>query len=358
MISTYKKYILIEFLKSLGKITSVFFFLVVISNLFEELSFVDKLNLNPMYPLFLSMLNAPSVVFDILPFIFLISTQFFFINLAEKDEFIIFKLNGLNNFKILNIIVIFSFIVGLFSILFFYTFSSSLKNYYIETKNNLTTDKKYLAVITDNGLWIKDEIDGLISITNADKISNNYLIDVSVVQFDKDFKLVKTITSEKIDITDKKWLIKKANISQNNSSKTVLDLSIESNFDESKINNLFSNLSSFSFWELDKLKNDYQSLGYSTKEVLVYKNKIYSIPIYLAIMTLLSGILMFNSKYKKSRIISIITGIFISVLIYYISYFSNLLGTNNQIPVIMSIWLPLTMIGLFCLIGLVRINDK
>ncbi len=358
MILTYKKYILVEFLKSLIKIFGVFFFLIVISNLFEELSFVEKLNLNPVYPLFLSLLNAPSIVFDILPFIFLISTQFFFISLAEKDEFSIFKLNGLTNTKILSTITSFAFLMGLVAILFFYTFSSGLKNYYLETKNNLTTDKKYLAVITDNGLWIKDEINSMISITNADKINNYYLIDASIVQFDEDFNLVKTITSKRINIKNKKWVINEGIITQNNTKTEIKNLMVNSNFDEKKINNLFSNLSSFSFWELDKLKKDYQALGYSTKEVLVYKNKIYSIPIYLAIMTLLSGIIMFNSKYKKSKIINIIIGIFISVIIYYVNFFSNLLGSNNQIPVILSIWLPLTIISLFCFIGLVRVNDK
>ena len=358
MILTYKKYILKEFIKSLVKILIVFFFLIVISNLFEELSFVEKLNLNPLYPLFLSVLNAPSVIFDILPFIFLISTQFFFISLAEKDELSIFKLNGLTNFKILNLVTFFSFIIGILAILFFYTFSSSLKNHYLETKNNLTTDKKYLAVITDNGLWIKDEIDGIISITNADKINNNFLNNVSIVQFDKDFNLIKTIICEKINIENKEWKVENAIINQNNTKQIVKNLVINSNFDERKINNLFSNLSSFSFWELEKIKRDYQALGYSTREVIVYKNKMYSVPIYLAIMTLLSGIIMFNSKYKKSKILNIIIGIFISVLIYYVSYFSNLLGTNDKIPIILSIWLPLTIIGLFCLIGLVRINDK
>ncbi len=358
MIFTYKKYILKEFLTSILKVLVVFFFLIVISNLFEEMSFVEKLNLNPFYPLYLSILNAPSIIFDILPFIFLISTQFFFIHLAEKDEFSIFKLNGLNNFKILNVVTTFSFLFGIIAILFFYTLSSSLKNHYLETKNNLTTDKKYLAVITDNGLWIKDEINGIISITNADKINNNFLNDVSIVQFDQDFNLIKTIVSEKVNIKNKDWKIDDAIINQNNSKKIIKNLIVSSNFDERKINNLFSNLSSFSFWELEKIERDYQALGYSTREVIVYKNKMYSMPIYLAIMTLLSGIIMFNSKYKKSKIVNIIIGIFISVLIYYVSYFSNLLGTNNKIPINLSIWLPLTIIGLFCLIGLVRINDK
>ncbi len=358
MILTYKKYILNEFLKSFFKIFVIFFFLIIISNLFEELSFVENLNLNAFYPLFLSFLNAPSIIFDILPFIFLISTQLFFIKLSEKDEFIIFKLNGLTNLKILNLITIFSFFIGIISILFFYTLSSSLKNYYIETKNNLTADKKYLAVITDNGLWIKDEINQITSITNADKIQDNFLLNVYIVQFDADFKLVKTITSNKVDIKNNLWKIENALISQNNTNEEVENISVNSNFNEDKINNLFSNLSSFSFWELGKIENDYKALGYSTKEILVYKNKIYSVPVYLAIMTLLSGLIMFNSKYKKSIIINIIFGIFVSVLIYYINYFSTLLGANNKLPVILSIWLPLTIISLFCLIGLVRVNEK
>tara|TARA_A100000164_G_scaffold224099_1_gene198695 strand:+ start:3244 stop:4320 length:1077 start_codon:yes stop_codon:yes gene_type:complete len=358
MILTYKKYLLTVFNKSLIQVLTVFFFLIVISNLFEELSFVEKLNLNVLYPLFLSLLNSPSIIFDILPFIFLITTQFFFISLNERDEFSIFKLNGLTNFKILNLLTLYSFLIGIVSILFFYTLSSNLKNYYLETKNNLTSDKKYLAVITNNGVWIKDEINQMISITNADKIDGNYLIDVSIVQFDQDFKLIKTIKSKRVNISNKKWMIKEATISQNNNHNEAENLSFNSNFDEEKINNLFSNLSSFSFWELEKLKKDYQTLGYSTREILVYKNKIYSIPFYLAIMTLISGIIMFNSKYKKSKVINILIGIFLSVIIYYANYFSSLLGSSEKIPIILSIWLPLIILSLFCMIGLVRVNDK
>jgi lipopolysaccharide export system permease protein len=92
--------------------------------------------------------------------------------------------------------------------------------------------------------------------------------------------------------------------------------------------------------------------------IKVYENKILSVPIYLAIMTLLSGIIMFNSKYKKSRIFNVILGISLSVVIYYVNYFSGLLGETGQIPVILSVWLPLIILMLISLIGLVRLNEK
>ena len=80
IINTYKKYILNLFVKSLIEIISIFFALILIINLFEEINFLKKENVSVFYPIFLSLLNAPSVIFDILPFIFLVSTIFFLLN--------------------------------------------------------------------------------------------------------------------------------------------------------------------------------------------------------------------------------------------------------------------------------------
>ena len=40
---------------------------------------------------------------------------------------------------------------------------------------------------------------------------------------------------------------------------------------------------------------------------------------------------MFNVEFNKSKIVSIISGILISVLIYYLNYFSNAMGINEEI---------------------------
>ena len=109
------------------KITLVFFSLVIIINLFEEITFFKDINVGAYYPLLLALLNAPSILVDILPFIFLISTQFIFIKFFERNELSIFKHSGLTNTKILSILVSFSFILGIVIIFGFYTFSSKLK---------------------------------------------------------------------------------------------------------------------------------------------------------------------------------------------------------------------------------------
>ena len=281
-----------------------------------------------------------------------------FIKLMDKNELFIFKYSGITNNRILSILVLCSFFLGILIIFGFYTFSSKLKSHYLQIKNEFTADNKYLAVITENGLWIKDEINGKINIINADKIDRNFLINVSIVQFDKNFNILQSIESKEVDVKSKYWIIKNPIITKENLTNKLEFVNLNSNFDLEKISNLFSNLSAMSIMELTKLKKDYYSLGYSTVDIAVHQHKIFSIPIYLSIMTLLSGIIMINSKYKKSKIFNIILGISLSVIIYYVNYFSGLLGVNGKVPIILSVWLPLIVLILISMIGLVRLNEK
>ena len=104
--------------------------------------------------------------------------------------------------------------------------------------------------------------------------------------------------------------------------------------------------------------NDYKKLGYSTLEIKAYIYKIISLPFYLMIMTLIGSILMYNGKYNSSKITVIIIGIIVSVIIYYLIYFANLLGTNENLPIIVSSFLPFILLFLASSIGLVGVNEK
>ena len=124
----------------------------------EEISFFKDLEINFLYPYFLTLLNAPITLFEIFPFIFLLTTQFLFYDLFKSDELNLLKKNGLNNLKIVKILFFLSICIGIFNVLIFYNVSSLLKFQYSNIKNSFSKDNKYLAMVTDSGLWIKDEI--------------------------------------------------------------------------------------------------------------------------------------------------------------------------------------------------------
>ena len=355
---TYIKFLINLFNISLLKIFIIFFIIILITNILAEVEFFKNTDLSFSYLFFLSLLNTPSVLFEILPFIFLLGTQVFFIHLIDKNELQVFKYSGLNNIKIIKILGLYSFILGIIMVIFFYNGSSILKNSYLLIKNNYSDDNKYLAVITENGLWIKDEINDNINIINARQVNNEFLLNVSITKFNKDFDLVEVLQSERVDITSKKWKIFNPITLKGNSQSTLNELILHSNFDLQKINSLFSNLSSLSIIDLITLRKSYMSLNYSVTDINSHLLKIVSYPVYLTLITIFSAIIMFNIGYQKNTFYKITLGIFLSVIIYYINNFLSVLGTNEKIPVTLSIFLPLIILSIINFISIIKLNEK
>jgi lipopolysaccharide export system permease protein len=303
-------------------------------------------------------MNSPSIIFEMFPFIFLIATQFFFLKLFNNDEINIFKYSGLKNIKIINIVSFISFFIGILIITIFYSLSSNLQHYYLQVKNQFSKDNQYLAVINNNGLWIKDIVDGETSIINSSKINNNFLSDTFITTFDEEFNLIKSIKSNKIDIKDNEWLIYDAIIFNDNSSQKNELIKFKSNFNQKRIEGLFSNLSSLSLLKLIDLRKNYKSLNYSTVDVDMQIHKIITYPLFLVLMTILSSIIMLNMKKFNSKVFKITIGLFFSVVIYYINNFFNVMGSTEKLPLLVSIWTPIIFLGLINLIMLFNINEK
>ena len=359
MIKTFELYLILLFAKKILNTFLIFFTLIFILNLFEEINFFKDLQTNLFFPIILSGLNAPATLFEIFPFIFLIGTQFFFLDIIDKNELEILKINGLSNIRILKTLFITSLLFGFILITIFYAISAKLQFIYFDIKNSYSNDDKYLAVVKESGLWIKDEIDNKIYIINADEISNNSLINVSIHEFNNNLQLIHIINSEEIDISSYEWILSKPILFKDNKTTQLKEkYFIKTHFDIKKINSLFDNLSSLNVFQLLKLRNDYRSLGNSTREVDIHLHKLYSLPLFISIMTILSSIIMFNNKRNTSIIFHLLSGILFSVIVYYLSYLSYLMGENGKIPIIVSTYLPFMILILISLIGIVRLNEK
>ena len=355
---TYIKFLSKIYLNSFFYVSLIMFSLIFILNLLSELDFFKDINVNSYFPIYLSLLNSPTFIFEMFPFIFLISTQLFFITLFNNNQLSIFKYSGLKNSKILFIISLMSFILGILIITLFYSFSSSLKNFYLDLKTNYTSDGKYLAVITKNGLWIKDVIDDKILIINSVKIDQNYLIDAYISEFNSNFEIKRNIVSPKIDISNKNWIIFDAKVFDKNTKQKFEILEMKTNFDYLVIQSLFSNLSSLSILELLELRKNYKSLNYSLIEIDIQLLKLISFPIYLMLMTIFSSIIMMSTKQLKSSILKISIGLFFSVLIYYLFNFFNVLGKTEKIDLFSSVLLPIVLLTIVNSLMIRRFNEK
>jgi len=355
---TYTKFLLKLFFNSILFVFFIMSCLVIILNILGEIEFFKIYDVASFFPIYMGLLNTPSLIFEMFPFIFLISTQVFFVSLFNNNEIQIFKYSGLKNTSILFIITSFTFVIGILIIIFFYNASSNLKNFYIKIKSNYTSEENHLAVITKNGLWIKDISNDKITIINASKIENNFLLNVFITEFDKNFNVKRNIKSEKVDIIKKEWIIFNPRVYQNNEQYDFENLKINTSFDYEKIQNLFSNLSSLSLMKLIELRKNYKQLNYSTTEVDIQILKIITYPIYFVMMTILSAIIIFNTKKYKSTTLKICLGLFFSVIIYYLFNFFYTLGNIEKISLILSVCMPLLTLSIINCLLIFGLNEK
>jgi len=355
---TYIKFLCYIFLRSFFYVFLVMFSLVFILNVLSELEFFKDIDVGIDFTLLLSLLNSPSMIFEMFPFIFLLTTQFFFIKLFNNNELEVFKYSGLKNSSILITISFLSLIMCVIIITVFYNFSANLKNFYLEKKSQYTSDGKYLAVVTKNGLWIKDEIDDKIYIINSTEIKDNFLIDNFITEFNKNYEVIRNVQSKKIDVSKKQWIISNAKIYNDNDYEIKEVLKINTNFNYKRITTLYSNLSSLNFFQIIELKNNYKKLNYSLTEVNMQILKIIAFPLYLVLITILSALIMFKIKRLDTTTFKISLGLFISVIIYYINNFFLVMGNTERIPLIFAIFTPLVILGLFNTFMIYKINEK
>ncbi len=359
MLKKYQTYIFSLFFKYFVLISLIFFFLIIVINFFEEIKFSEKNNIDTYYSIYLSFLNAPSLIFEVFPFIFLITVQAFYLQLKDKNEFKILNSNGISNFKVVFLLGTLSALIGIFLLLFYYSFSSSLKSKYLELKNRISNTNEYLAVVKDDGLWIKEEIDNSIYFIHAERFDKSFLKSITISEIDKYYKSKNTITAKKANITSKNWYLENVSlIDKNGNKENYKSLVYNSSFNGEIISNLFSNLNSLNIYELHALSNSYSKIGYSNTDIKIHLNKIYSMPFFYILMTILGFILINKLKNFKSRFFLIIFGIFISVVVYYLNYFSGVLGNSGVLPIYLSVWAPLLILFLLCNIGLLKVNEN
>ena len=107
------KYLAKEFFKIVINTSLIFFCLGFVLNLFEEINFFKDLEVGLNIPIILSFLFVPSLLYNMFPFVILISGIWFFLRIKKTDEIIALKVSGISNFSIIIIPSIVSIILGI-----------------------------------------------------------------------------------------------------------------------------------------------------------------------------------------------------------------------------------------------------
>ncbi len=355
-------YLLSGFFKTILKVLMIFYCFGIILNLFEEIEFFKNLDTSIFFPISMTTLYIPNMMFKLLPFIIFISSMWFLLNLRNSADLLSLKVFGYSNFKILYILGLSSFIFGWIVLFAINPFTSVMIKYYEQAKSNYSKDIDHLIGINKNGLWIKENTTKGHRIITADETKSHILENITIFNLDQNYNISEEIKSKSADISNHDWVLKNVSIKQLENGifveKLTKDYSITSKYDYEKIRSLFKNFDTMSFLELILKYQDLQDRGYNKTLLDQNLNSMLSMPFFLLIMTALASILTMNTLKKSNNFTFIITGLIVCVIIFYFKDLSLALGQTNRISLSLASWVPVVVIGLFSSIGVLQINEK
>ncbi len=355
-------YIIKGFLKRFFIVVFLTYCFGVILNLFEEIEFFKNIESNFLMPLMLTSIFIPGMIIKLLPFIVFISSMWFMMKIRNNKDLLTLKVFGYSNIKIFFILAFFSFMLGWIILFAINPITSSMSTFYEKTKSSYSKDIDHLVNFNKNGLWIKEELNGMKRIISAERPEGYNLINLKIFHFDENSSLLERIYADKANIESNTWKLEnvtffkmKNGIFEKENFKT---LEIKSVYNFTKINNLFKNFDTLSFLKIITKKNNLLENGYSETFLKESLHKMISIPFFLFFMTALASIFTMNTLKKDDNIKLILLGLTVCVLTFYFKDLSLALGQTERIPMVLAIWSPIIALSFFSFIGILQINEK
>jgi len=355
------KYLAGEFLKSFFNVFLIFCCAGLVMNLFEEINYFRKYDIGMGLPIQLSFMIIPSIIINMLPFILFLSSMWVLIKLKNNRDLLSLRTFGISNGKFIFLFSSIAFIIGIITLTALNPITSIIVKYYEDIKGSYDLDKSHLASIGANGIWIKEKIGKNINIIRSGELKDNFLINVSIYKFDENNLLLERTEAKQANIRDTAWLIEDGYTIQfqdKNIKNNFENLIFYSTFNREKLNSIYSNLDTISLYKLMTESKELVARGYSSKLLKEKKHFYLSLPFFLVLMVLLSGIFTLNSDERKQNAYYVFLSIVTCVVIFYFKNFSTALGATEKIPLVLSVWSPIIILFLFCSVGIIQINEK
>ncbi len=341
------KYLIINFV-----IISIF---IIFVNLLELSRIISEENKTFVSFFYLSFLKYPSVLNEIIPFVTIISVSFLIRSLINNNELVSMRNLGYSLFDIFVPIAVSIFSVGLVFLLLINPLSVFMEKKY-DQKINKNDDSLYSIKISENQMWIKNNIDhensSFIVIKNInlrDMLASN--IKILLINNNSN----KFILAEKGEFNNNIFILNNVKFYdfKNENFEKLESFKLPINFNKENIINSISKYKNIPFYKYMSHSKTLSKFNlYSSEIGLYYLSEILK-PIFIVVLAFV--ILGFTAKFQRNEnffkvlFIAIAAGFIIFLLKQIVEQITINLSINFFISYLMIFLIPF-FIGLYQII--------
>ena len=348
-----------KFVQKFAITLCIFIIFMLLIDLIEQLrKFAISIDFIEVF--FLTLLNLPSSVYQILPLIIIISSAWVFLSLARSSELIVFRAAGKSSVSMLITPAILSFLIGVVSISVFNPIVASTSKQYADLKAKLVDGQETTISIGNEGLWLRQADKKGHTVIRAKRANSDAteLYEVTLIKLNEENLSIRRIEAEMITLKDAKWIAKYSIIwpikfgqnSQSNAKEHEL-IELPTSLKKEQITDRFGDPSTISVWSLPEFIAQLERAGFSAKRYSVWLHSELAKPIFFLAMMLISAAFCMRQSKVKGTSINVLAAVLLGFFLFYLKNFVLILGINGQLPVFIAAWGP-SLAAIFLSLGL------
>ncbi len=363
---TLSLYIARRFLVTVGMVFLVFFGILLLIDMIEQLRRFSDQAIGFVGALQLSLLNVPETLYRILPLILIIGSITLFLALARSSELVVVRAAGRSGLRFLLTPVLVALALGALTIGVLNPLVAATQKAYDDARSALQDGGGSALSFSDTGLWLRQggEYGQTVIQAARSNLDGTQLYDVTFLTFGPNALPVSRVEAESASLVPGAWLVtggKLWTLTDPNPDLTSVvwtePTRLPSDLTPERIRDSFGTPSAVPIWQLPSYIAGLEQAGFSARAYKLWLQMELAQPLLLAAMVLIAaGFTMRHVRFGKTGVM-VLYAVLSGFGIFFLRNFSQALGENGQIPVVLAAWSPPLAAVLLALSLLLHLED-
>lgn len=363
---TLSLYIARRFLMAVGLVFLIFFGILLLIDMIEQLRRFSGQDIGFTGALRLSLFNVPETLYRILPLILIIGSITLFLALARSSELVVVRAAGRSGLRFLLTPVLVALALGALTISVLNPLVAATQKAYDDARSDLQGGGSSALSFSDTGLWLRQGGDYGQTVIQAARanLDGTELFDVTFLTFGPNGLPATRVQAERAALVPGAWLVTGGKIwtlSDPNPEQSAAiwtqETRLPSDLTPERIRDSFGTPSSVPIWQLPGYIAGLEQAGFSARSYKLWLQMELAQPLLLVAMVLIAaGFTMRHLRFGKTGVM-VLYAVLAGFAIFFLRNFSQALGENGQIPVALAAWSPPLAAVLLALGLLLHLED-
>ena len=333
-----------------GAILAVFFGVVVLLDVVENVRLYGGGDVPFGRLLWLALLRTPSALYDILSLMTILASIALFLGLARASELVVIRAAGRSALRTMLEPAVAVWLAGALAVAALNPLSAaSIRAHQQESRALAFPGVETAIVIDDQAIWLRQaDTDGQ-TVLRAEELApdGTTFLRVSFLRFDAQSGMPwQRIEAARATLGDgvwtlgdvKIWTLSALNPEREAERRTQMTLATD--LTPARVRDTFFRTDTVSIWALPAYIRALDRAGLSSRLHRAYLQAELARPLMMTAMLLLGAVLMFRHQRAGGTGARVLIAILAGFGLFFLASFARVLGENGHVPLLLAIWTP------------------